>query len=150
MKNTELRPCHPDDIEEVFINGSQVTKEEFGGMSYSELRDWANEVCDSGAVTVFHKGKPVAVFGHTCHPRGRDTRCTWFLSTEQFMEMGAKSIIYARNYMRRLQKLYPKTMFVSYTTSTHPHKERWFKALGFSFIERSGETSTFQLERGNV
>lgn len=78
-------------------------------------------------------GKPVCALGHMPHSGMENTRITWFLASQAYFDMGARGVVYGRNYMKKLQRDYPGTVFYSYTRSPHSEVGRWFRACGMSY-----------------
>jgi hypothetical protein len=127
---------HSSDLYAILQNPSEITKRE---MERAEVTSWKllkslNELLRiSNADTLHLNGEPAIVFGHNPVAASFNRRVTWFVASEQYFALGARGVVFARNYLRRLHAVWPGTSFESYSYSDHPDLKRWFEALGFKY-----------------
>ncbi len=135
--NLVLRTATLADIYELGLHLSEISKAEltelFGSNWWEALRNVKEFLAAGPADVLLADGKPICALGHMPHNVYEGARVTWFIASQAYFDMGPRGVVYGRNYMKRLQREYPGTVFYSYTRSPHPEVGRWFRACGMSY-----------------
>jgi hypothetical protein len=97
---------------------------------------------DHGFLKVIKDGHtPMAIFGAI---KDKQVYRTWFIATEDFF---AKKITCAKVVAReiaRTQARMPHMTFEAYTKPQHPQFQKWFRVIGFKFIEAIDDVMLFR------
>lgn len=145
----ETQPATLADIYELSLHLSEISKAELSqvfGANWWQGLARVKEFLNAGPAEVLRAdGKPVCALGHMPHAGISGARVTWFIAAQSYFDMGARGTIYGRNYMRRLQREFPGTVFYSYTYSPHPDVDRWFRLCGMTYLGKSNGVRAYVL-----
>lgn len=134
MSFTE-REANMHDLYLITRNLSDISRSELAAHPHSTTWDVLKSVApmlDEGRTVVWLENDvPIMVFGHTKHPLAAPDRVTWFVATQRYFDLGARGVRFARGYLQRMQRDWPRTVFWTYSGSKHPAMKRWFKLLGY-------------------
>lgn len=130
-----LRTATIGDIYALGEDLSEISKAElqmiFGENWWSAIAQVKQFLKAGPADVLLMDGKPICALGHMPHSVYTSDRVTWFLAAAAYFNLGARGVIYGRNYMKMLQRNYPGINFYSYSKSPHPHVARWFRLCGY-------------------
>lgn len=141
------RPATLKDVMAVLDHPSRITAAEIdtaGYTNWSLLKAVRMQMHIGEATTVSQNGAPLFVVGHYPDPLRSRNRIMWFIATEEWFELGARSVLYGRRFMRDLRQRFPGKNFTCISWSRHPELARWFAFQGFTLEERAGQASVFK------
>lgn len=141
------RPARLSDIIAVLERPSHITASEAATAGYTPwtlLKSLRVQLSAGEATTVCGNGVPLFVVGHYPDPMRSTNRIMWFIATEDWFALGARSVLYGRRFMQSLRAQNPKISFTSISWSKHPRLARWFAFQGFELEERVGRAFVFK------
>ncbi|HEY5798474.1 MAG TPA: hypothetical protein VIU82_26015 [Bosea sp. (in: a-proteobacteria)] len=141
------RPSTLRDAMAILENPSRITAAEIdtaGYTTWSLLKAIRSQMQAGEATTVSQDSGPLFVIGHYPDPLRSRNRIMWFIASEQWFGLGARSVLYGRRFMRDLRKRFPDTSFTCISWSKHPDLVRWFAFQGFLLEERAHQAAVFK------
>jgi len=141
------RPASLMHVMAVLDRPSRVTAAEIDAAGYTNwslLKAIRMQIAEGEATAVSQDGVTLFVVGHYPDPLRSRNRIMWFIAAEQWFDLGARSVLYGRRFMRNLRKAHPGKTFTCISWSKHPELARWFAFQGFALEERAGQASVFK------
>lgn len=99
------------------------------------------------AATLTHKGEAVALitWEHIPYDEASAVLATAFMATERFFAPDVPSVRFGRRFLREIQADAGNLPIVSYSWSSHPKTERWYRLIGYERREVDGSRKAFIL-----
>jgi len=135
------------DVMAILESPSRITAAEMdtaGYTTWSLLKAIRAQMQAGETITVSQGGEPLFVLGHYPDPLRTRNRIMWFIASEQWFGLGARSVLYGRRFMGDLRKRFPSTSFTCLSWSKHPDLVRWFAFQGFLLEERANQAAVFK------
>lgn len=146
--NVVFSQVGPDDIVKVasgIWRRGEEEAEAFGLEKSSIIQYLIEASKEHGFVMKVHD-EPIAVFGAS---RAGDHYNSWFIATNRFEEVGKAATRFLKGFVSEKITQHPDAELRMVSGVSHPDAERWFKLLGFEFINKEGPFSHYIYRREN-
>ncbi|MEP6827746.1 MAG: hypothetical protein ABJA10_06700 [Aestuariivirga sp.] len=125
------------DVDAVCDNLSQISADEMAGSNVTDrwqVKLRAMRCKNDGFLHVGIKNEvPICIFGAIRFET--NTMRTWFIGTDDYFVKDSTIIRDTIRHMAKMAKVFPHYSFESLSHSANPSALKWFRALGFSFVD---------------
>lgn len=125
------------DVDAVCDNLNQISADEMikaGIVDRWQVKLRAKMCKNNGLLHVGMKDSvPICIFGSI--PFEINTMRTWFIGSDEYFNKSPATIRDSARYIAKMAARFPNYTFESFSLSNHPAALKWFRAMGFRFVE---------------